>query len=166
MYLSRQLLTATYAPRTNDFCSLPVKKGGLAIPIFLAVADLEFANRLPCNYWKAGWTHQQSRYIAQHHWKGKSSRSTSRRKIAHTREELNNTILQQLIEKMSPEQLRENYLAKMKGALSWLTTLPLSQRTSTWTKGNSTMCSAGHWRTSHIDVLAARDSTLIMQCRV
>ena len=38
---------------------------------------------------------------------------------------LSNTILQQLIEKMSPEQLGANDLAKIKDALSWLTTLPL-----------------------------------------
>ena len=128
--------------------------------------------QLPCSYWKAGWTYQRSRYTAQHQWIVKSSRSTSRRRIASTREELNNTIVQQLSEKMSAEQLRANYLAKMNCALSWLTTLPLRQRTSTITKGNSTMRSAvgtaGHWSTctSHIDVLAARDSTLIMQCRV
>ena len=41
------------------------------------------------------------------------------------REELNNTTLQQLCEKMIPEQLRANDLAKMRGASSWLTTLPL-----------------------------------------
>ena len=128
--------------------------------------------QLPCSYWKAGWTYQRSRYTAQHQWIVKSSRSTSRRRIASTREELNNTIVQQLSEKMSAEQLRANYLAKMNCALSWLTTLPLRQRTSTITKGNSTMRSAvgtaGHWSTctSRIDVLAARDSTLIMQCRV
>jgi len=50
---------------------------------------------------------------------------TARRRMANTREELNNTTLQQLREKMSPEQLRANDLAKMRGASSWLTTLPL-----------------------------------------
>ena len=125
--------------------------------------------QLLCSYWKAGWRYQQSRYAAQHQWIVKSSRSTSRRRIASTREELNNTIVQQLSEKMSPEQLRANYLAKMNCALSGLTRLSLRQ---TLTKGNSTMRSAvgtaGHWSTctSLIDVLAARDSTLIMQCRV
>ena len=50
---------------------------------------------------------------------------TPKRRIANTREELNNTILQQLGKKMSPGQLRANDLAKMRGALCWLTTLPL-----------------------------------------
>ena len=62
---------------------------------------------------------------AQHQWIVNSSTSTSRRRIANTRGELNNTIVQQLSEKMSPEQLRANDLAKMKDALNWLTTLPL-----------------------------------------
>ena len=50
---------------------------------------------------------------------------TAKRMITNTWEELNNTTLQQLREKMIPEQLRANDLAKMRGASSWLTTLPL-----------------------------------------
>ena len=50
---------------------------------------------------------------------------TARRRIANTREELNNTTLQQPHERMSPEQLGANDLAKIRGASSWLTTLPL-----------------------------------------
>ena len=49
----------------------------------------------------------------------------SKRNIAKVREEHNDTILQQLRAKMSPEQLRANDLAMMKGASSWLTILPL-----------------------------------------
>ena len=50
---------------------------------------------------------------------------TSRRRITNTREELNNTTLQQLREKFSPEQLRANDSGKMRGASSWLTKLSL-----------------------------------------
>ena len=39
--------------------------------------------------------------------------------LANTREELNNTILQKLCEKMNPEKLRENDLGMMKGASSY-----------------------------------------------
>ena len=46
-------------------------------------------------------------------------RMNSRRKIVN-REERHNTILQQLRERMSQEQLRANDLAKMEGASSWL----------------------------------------------
>ena len=91
--------------------SLPVKRGGLAIPIFSAVADHEFANSRIA-------TEQLVEMDDEH-------RMTSRRKIVNTREERYNTILQQLRERMSQEQLRANNLAKMKGASSWLTTLPL-----------------------------------------
>ena len=91
--------------------SLPVKRGGLGIPIFSAVADHEFANSRIA-------TEQLVEMDDEH-------RMTSRRKIVNTREERYNTILQQLRERMSQEQLRANNLAKMKGASSWLTTLPL-----------------------------------------
>ena len=40
--------------------------------------------------------------------------------LANTREELNNTILQKLCEKMNPEKLRENDLGMMKGASSYV----------------------------------------------
>ena len=62
--------------------------------------------------------------------KDRTTRSLCRLKhkvrIAYTRDELDNTILQQLSEKMSPEQFRVNDLAKMKSALAWLTTLQLN----------------------------------------
>ena len=48
-----------------------------------------------------------------------------RRNIIKAREERNNIILQQLREKMNPEELRANDLNRMKGASSWLTMLPL-----------------------------------------
>ena len=101
--------------------SLPVKKGGLATPIFSAVADLEFANSLAAAEQLVEHISNQESTAPVDSKKLKNSR----RRIANTREELSDTILQQLSEKMSPEQLRANDLAKIKDALSWLTTLPL-----------------------------------------
>lgn len=49
---------------------------------------------------------------------------TTRRRIANTRRELDNTILKQLREKLNLGQLRTNDVITMKGATSWLT-LPL-----------------------------------------
>ena len=49
----------------------------------------------------------------------------SRRNIIKAREERDSIILQQLREKMNPEELRANDLSKIKGASSWLTMLPL-----------------------------------------
>lgn len=100
--------------------SLPAK-GGLGIPIFSAVADIEFANSRAA-------TEQLIVHISNQYSTApmdSEQLKTARRRIVNTREELNNSTLQQLHEKMSPEQLRANDLAKMRGASSWLTTLPL-----------------------------------------
>ena len=89
--------------------------------LFSAVADLEFANSLAA-------TEQLVEHVSNQESTApvdSKELKISRRRIANTREELSNTILQQLSEKMSPEQLRANDLAKIKDALSWLTTLPL-----------------------------------------
>ena len=119
--------------------SLPViKKGGLTIPIFSAVADLEFANSCAAGEQLFEHINNQESIAPV----DSEQIKTSRRRIANNRGEVNNTILQQLCEKMSPEQLRANDLAKMKGALSWLTTLPLTSENFDLKKRNSTMCSA------------------------
>ena len=47
---------------------------------------------------------------------------SSKRIIVNANKELKN--VKQLLKKTSPEQLRANDLVKMKGALSWLTTMP------------------------------------------
>ena len=94
-------------------CGL-AKKCGLAIPIFSAVADLEFANSRAA-------TEQLIKHISNQDSTApmdSKQLKTSRRRITNTREELNNTILQQLRERMRPEQLKANDLAKMKGAIN------------------------------------------------
>ena len=118
--------------------SLPViKKGGMTIPFFSAVADLEFANS--CTAGEQLFEHiNNQESIAP---VDSEQIKTSRRRIANNRGDVNNTILQQLCE-MSLEQLRANDLAKMKGALSWLTTLPLTSENFDLKKRNSTMRSA------------------------
>ena len=50
---------------------------------------------------------------------------TTRKRITIAKEEQSSSLLQQLRENMSSEQLRANDLATMKGDSSWLTTLPL-----------------------------------------
>ena len=100
---------------------LPAKKGGLAIPIFSTIADLDFLNSRAA-------TEQLIKHISNQDSiapMDSEQLKTSKKRFANTRKELTNTILQQLREKMSPEQLRANDLAKMKGASSWLTTFPL-----------------------------------------
>ena len=96
----------------------------MAIPIlylFSAVADIEFAN-----------SREATEKLIEHTSKQYSTApmdseqlKTARRRTVNTREEPNNTSLQQLRENMSPEQLRSNELEQMRCASSWLTTLPL-----------------------------------------
>ena len=93
--------------------SLPVKKSGYAIPIFKEIAELTQQLVTHIN-------NQDSTPLID-----SEQFRTSRRKIVNTREEQNSTTLQKLCEKMMTQQLRANDLAMMKGASSWLTTLPL-----------------------------------------
>ena len=101
--------------------SLPAKKGGLAIPIFSATADSEFSRsraateQLIEHINNQDSTAQVDSELLKH----------SKRDIIKAREEHSEAIQEQLRAKMSPEQLRANDLAMLKGASSWLTTLPL-----------------------------------------
>ena len=100
---------------------LPVKKGGLAIPIFFSIAELEFFNSRAA-------TDQLIKHINDQVITAQIDNTllkNSKRNIVKAREEHNDTVLQQLRAKMSPEQLRANDLTMMKGASSWLTILPL-----------------------------------------
>ena len=101
--------------------SLLVKKGGLGIPIFSNVAPFEFTNsRMATEQLVLKIKNQDSTSPVD----GEQYRN-SRRNIIKAREERNNIILQQLREKMNPEELRANDLSRMKGTSSWLTMLPL-----------------------------------------
>lgn len=66
----------------------------------------------------------------------------TRKRIVKAREERNTTILQQLHGRMNKEQLKANELNTMRGASTWLTTLPVCLKTSTWIRENSLMPSA------------------------
>ena len=93
--------------------------------------------------------------------------------LANTREELNNTILQKLCEKMNPEKLRENDLGMMKGASSYFAIISVKVSEVGPEQNGILGCVQPylpllikHLNISHLHVLVARDSTLIMQCRV
>lgn len=125
-------ITDGHVCSTNErlLLSLPARKGGLAIPIFSTLADLEFAN-----------SRTATEQLVEHIYNQDSTApvdteqlKTSRRKIANVREELSNSLLQQLCENMNPEQRRANELARMKGGSTWLTTLPLKSENFTLNK--------------------------------
>jgi hypothetical protein len=101
--------------------SLPVKKGGLAIPIFSNVAEFEFANsRLATQQLVINIKNQDSTSPVD-----REQYKISRKNIINAREERNNRILEQVRVKMDPEKLRASDLSRMKGASRWLTILPL-----------------------------------------
>ena len=89
--------------------SLPVKKGGLAIPIFSTMADFEFAN-----------SRAATEQLVEHIYNQDGTApvdteqlKTTRRRIAIAKEEQSSSLVQQLRENMSSEQLRANDLATM-----------------------------------------------------
>ena len=76
--------------------SLPVKKGGLTLPIFSTMVDFEFAN-----------SRAATEQLVEHIYNQDGT--------AIAKEEQSSSLLQQLRENMSSEQLRANDLAMMKG---------------------------------------------------
>ena len=101
--------------------SLPVKMGGLGIPIFAKISTREYENSKKATTQLANNIKQQTtkyEFDQQHS-------NTTKREIVNDREKANMSLLNQLRERMDKEQIRANDLAKMKGSSSWLTTLPL-----------------------------------------
>ena len=146
--------------------SIPAEKGGLAIPIFSATADSEFSRsraateQLIEHINNQDSTAQVDSELLKH----------SKRVIVKARKEHNEAILQQLRAKMSPEQLRANDLAMLKGASSWLTTLPLKSENYNLNKREfyDSLSLRYRWtpKVPPVYVHVARDSTSIMRCRV
>ena len=101
--------------------SLPAKKGGLAIPIISATADSEFSRSKAATEQLIEHTNNQDSTAKV----DSELLKHSKRDIVKAREEHSEAILEQLCVKMSPEQLRANDRAMLKGTSSWLTTLPL-----------------------------------------
>ena len=101
--------------------SLPAKLGGLAIPIFSEMAESEYVNsRLV--------TSKLSSDIQNQNTEGNIDLAQIKKfkqDVIKSRTNRRQALLTQLREGMSEETRRANDLAMMKGASSWLTTLPL-----------------------------------------
>ena len=141
--------------------SLPVKKGGLAIPIFSTMADFEFAN-----------SRAATEQLVEHIYNQDGTApvdteqlKTTGRRIAIAKEEQSSSLLQQLRENMSSEQLRANDLATMKGGSSWLSTLPLKSENFSLNKREFYDALSGHQSTFHRCVHVASVLMLTTQCR-
>ena len=108
-------------PDERLLLSLPVKKGGLAIPIFAEIADFEYENSQLATHQLVRNTKCQESTAAL----DKELLKQTKKSIVKAREERNTTILQQLHGRMNIEQLRANELNTMRGASSWLTTVSI-----------------------------------------
>ncbi len=101
--------------------SLPVKMGGLGIPIYAECCAIEFENS------KKLTENLTCKIVAQQKEFTDDSRNerhtTSSLKAAKTK--LHKDTLQDLRSRMTKEQIRANDIAQLKGASAWLTALPL-----------------------------------------
>lgn len=133
--------------------SLPVRKGGLAIPVFSNTADSEYANsRLATQQLVTNIKNQDSTALMDN-----ELLKQSRKNIVKAREEQHKTILQQVREKMNKEQLRANDLSMLKGASSWLTTLPLQSENINLSKREfyDALCLRYRWTPKYIPTTCA-----------
>ena len=96
--------------------SLPVRLGGMGIPIFTNICQQEYENSLKATQLlRPKIVAQEQIYILN-----RQAEHAIDTEIRKRRDENNKLILDELRSKMSPEKLRGNDVAQMKGASSWL----------------------------------------------
>ena len=103
--------------------SLPAKLGGLGIPIYTEICDREFNNSLKSTQLlRPNIVAQQPIYTVN-----RNAEKEIENAIKRERNEYQEAILNDLRSRMTPDQIRGNDLAQMKGASAWLTALPLKE---------------------------------------
>ena len=108
-------------PSERSLLSLPVRMGGMGIPIFSEISDLEFNNSVQV-------TKQLTENINQqiHEYNIDNEREKLIiQKIKKERTERQEKTLEEIRKNLSKEELRANEIAQLKGASSWLNALPL-----------------------------------------
>ena len=109
------------SPDDRKLLSLPARLGGMGIPIFSEVCTREYNSSLKATEsLRPKIIAQDNRFILD--------KKSERQRDAAIRSDRNNEekqMLDNLRSKMSPEQVRANDLAQLKGASAWLTALPL-----------------------------------------
>jgi len=98
--------------------SLPVRMGGLAIPILSSLAKEEFQNSREL-------TMKFSQDIIEQKPVYEVDNRAARSEIKRKRKEGRTIILENLRREMTRQELKANDLAQAKGASNWLTTVPL-----------------------------------------
>ena len=103
--------------------SLPVKLGGMGIPIFSEICKQEFENSLKATQLlRPKITAQEQIFVLD-----RQAERAIDLEIRKRRDENNKLILEDLRQRKTAEKLRGNDIAQMKGASSWLTALPLKE---------------------------------------
>ena len=110
--------------------ALPVRLGGMGIPIFTELCDREYVNsRIATQQLTTKIQQQQHEYSID-----RAGEKEAQSKIKKERTEYEKKELDEIRKNMTKEQLRANDLAQMKGASSWLNTLPLQDEGYTLNK--------------------------------
>ena len=118
-------LTEGHALGDNErrLLSLPVRLGGLGIPIYSDICQKEFENSVRVTEMlRSKIVSQEQRYIVDR----KAEREVEKC-VKLKREEEQKALLSDIRSQMTKEQIRGNDLAQLKGASSWLTSLPLKE---------------------------------------
>ena len=111
--------------------ALPVRLGGLGIPIFREICDQEFENSLKMTKkLRENIVAQEPIFVQD-----QAAERSIELRIKKDRQDQHEKILTSLRGKMNKDQLRGNDLAQMKGASSWLTSLPLKEQGYVLSKG-------------------------------
>ena len=105
----------------RNLLSLPVRLGGLGIPVYRDTCEQEFENSQKMTQTlRQNILSQESVYVQD-----RRAEQSIELEIKNSRKQRQQNILTVLRSKMTKEQLRGNDLAQMKGASAWLTSLPL-----------------------------------------
>jgi hypothetical protein len=103
--------------------SLPVKLGGMGIPIFTEICQSEYENSLKATQLiRPKIVAQETSFTLD-----RRAESAIDREIRKERDVKNQGILEDLRLRMSKDQTRGNDISQMKGGSSWLTALPLKE---------------------------------------
>ena len=118
-------ITEGHVLSTKDrkLLSLPVKLGGMGIPIFTEICQTEYENSLKATkLLRPKIVAQETSFTLD-----RKAENAIDKEIRKERDEKNLRILEELRTSMSKMQQRGNDLAQMKGGSSWLTALPLKE---------------------------------------
>ena len=128
--------------------SLPVKLGGLGIPIFAESSGIEFENSRKISKYLMDKIVAQDRQYEVNRQREREIQN----QIKKEKEVRNNETLTNLRNQMTKEQLRCNDIAQMKGASAWLTALPLEDEQFVLSKREffDSLALRYHWRLKRI----------------